>query len=318
MYIKRKAMIKHNDSNKIPFAIDLLCVSFLGGLILIGILLPERLIGGVDLTARIGIAFLAHVAAVWMLRPVEEGHLHATLRVGTLAVLFFFLFDQMQYFQHVFFSSWFDADLVRFEQRLIGTQVIILLEDFVHPIITEGMMFAYVAYYPMLLGFAFLCHASGGNVALHDYLINLLLTLVVCYTGFLLLPIAGPLYFNAGMYSVPLEGGLFTWCGEWIRNNQHYPGGSLPSAHCAAATVMLVMLHRYNKAAFYIALPTIAILCMATVYGRYHYIWDSIAGILTALSIVRCSSSFVRFATSLRVTIRTLTLFARTTHRTKI
>ena len=52
---------------------------------------------------------------------------------------------------------------------------------------------------------------------------------------------------------------------------------------------MLVMLYRYNRSLFYVALPTFLILYVATVYGRYHYAWDGIAGILSAIGVLKFS-----------------------------
>ena len=78
-------------------------------------------------------------------------------------------------------------------------------------------------------------------------------------------------------------------------------GGSLPSPHCAGTTIMLVMLYRYNRKAFYVLLPTLLSVYFATVYGRFHYAWDGIAGILVAMVMVRSTPRVAGWIESLRV-----------------
>ena len=127
-----------------------------------------------------------------------------------------------------------------------------------------------------------------------DYLLHLALVNIVCYLGFIVFPVAGPLVFYPEKFTVPLHGGFFAWCGEWIRSNMHYPGGSLPSPHCAAWTTMLLMLYRHNRKVFYLTLPLLVTIYPATVYGRYHYLWDSLAGILVAFLVVVLCPFLVR------------------------
>ncbi len=151
------------------------------------------------------------------------------------------------------------------------------------------MMFAYVIYLPLLPLVALVCYRSTGTKGAHDYLLNLTLANILCFCGFIVFPVAGPLVHYPEMFTVPLDGGFFTSCGEWMRSNVHYPGGCLPSVHCCAATVMVVMLCRYNRKLFWVALPIVLTVYVATVYGRYHYAWDGIAGILVAFIVLRFS-----------------------------
>ncbi|MCZ6776284.1 MAG: hypothetical protein O7D34_07500, partial [Ignavibacteria bacterium] len=73
--------------------------------------------------------------------------------------------------------------------------------------------------------------------------------------------------------------------------------------HCAAGTVMLAMLYRYNRKLFYPAVPVLISLYVATVYGRYHYTADGIAGILAAVFVLKFSP---KFATGVRDVIELL------------
>lgn len=74
-----------------------------------------------------------------------------------------------------------------------------------------------------------------------------------------------------------------------MRSNVHYPGGSLPSPHCAIGTVMIVMLYRHNRRAFALLAAPLVTIYAATVYGRYHYSLDVIAGIAAAILSLKAS-----------------------------
>lgn len=57
----------------------------------------------------------------------------------------------------------------------------------------------------------------------------------------------------------------------------------MPSGHTQIALMVLYLAYRYQRILFYIYLPIICGLILSTVYLRYHYVVDLIAGIFTAL-----------------------------------
>ena len=269
-------------------AIDLLVVSYLSLLLLLVSLFSYRFESPWEIFDRLLVS-LGGYAALWVVMRRCSEHVRATLRIAMLAVLLMYLFDEMQYFQHLLFSSWLDDIVLGVEASIFGGNVVRMLESVVHPYVTEGLMFTYVLYMPLLPLLAGFLYVVGGDKALSDYLLNISMIFLFCYAGYVLFPVASPMHFSPSSYATPLEGGLFTWCGEWLRHNQHYPGGSVPSAHCAAATGMLIMLRRYYRNGYYVCIPIFSLLYAATVYGRYHYLTDAVAGICVALIVVRVS-----------------------------
>jgi membrane-associated phospholipid phosphatase len=143
------------------------------------------------------------------------------------------------------------------------------------------MMFAYVFYIPLLVITAIVVYKSASEKGLAEYLFVLSLSYIFCYIGFMLFPVASQIYFMPDKYSIPLEGGLFTYFSELLRSNLHFAGGSLPSPHCTAATIILWASYKYNKKIFFVILPSVILLYISTIYGRFHYLMDSITGILT-------------------------------------
>ncbi len=238
-------------------------------------------------------AFIVWFSGTWVIRR-RLSQVSWMIRPASVLAAYGILFSVAEKMQHVFVPGWMDDRIVALDAWLLGSESSLLLQKFIHPLLTEWMMFAYVMYVPLLPLVAIICYRSKNGSALNDYLLNLAVSYCVCYVGFMMFPVATQMHYLSQLYTVPLDGWLFTWCGEWMRANLHAPGGGLPSAHCAAATVMLVTLLQHNKRAFFAILPIIITLYVSTTYGRYHYMWDGITGILTGLTVILVSPLCVR------------------------
>jgi membrane-associated phospholipid phosphatase len=112
----------------------------------------------------------------------------------------------------------------------------------------------------------------------------------------MLFPVAGPFYFLGSQFTVPLKGGLWTGIGEWLRHNAQFIGGTIPSPHCANATVMWMMAFRCRRKWFWLLSPIILSLYVATVYGRFHYATDVVTGVAAGVLAVIASRSIIRAA----------------------
>jgi membrane-associated phospholipid phosphatase len=198
-----------------------------------------------------------------------------------------YLYNEAGKMVHIFFPHWFDYLIVNFEKSLFGILPNLWLEKHFSPVLTEILMFAYFVYIPML---PFLCiyfYFRKSPDALNQFLFPLILGYAVCFLGFFLFPAQSPRFFlNEGK---ELNGYIFRKIMLYIEGNGQYQGGSFPSAHCAAGTVMILLSHRYSKKLFSVVCPLILLFFFATVYGRYHYFSDVVAGILIGLVSVYVS-----------------------------
>lgn len=247
----------------------------------------------------LGAAGLLFVSSV-IGRKDLPGSVQAAARVVGVLGAFGLLFPVAEKLQHVFIQGWLDDQVVQFEMALWGGELSVLMQPLVHPLLTEWMMFAYVIYVPLLPLTGWLCYHAGHMRAVNDYTLSLALSYSVCYLGFMLFPLATQMHHAPHLYSVPLEGWLFTALGEWMRGDVHAPGAALPSPHCAAGTVILLMTRKYARGVFPLMLIIIVTLYVSTVYGRYHYVWDSIAGVLVGILCVWAAPRLVGMVDRLR------------------
>jgi membrane-associated phospholipid phosphatase len=228
--------------------------------------------------AAVAAGYLVAGAAARRVRRPAAG---AALRAGTVCGALAYLFSAVAPLQLVIHGRWLDGAVIAFEHSALGAQPTLWLQRFVRPWLTEWMMFAYVAYillYPLVC--AAIWRVDG---ALERCLMALAAVNVTCDLGFIVLPVAGPVPFLGDAFTVPLRGWVFTWMGEMIRTNLHFVGGSLPSPHCAAATVLWVMAWRHRRWLALALAPIVATLYVSTVYCRYHYASDAVAGIVVAV-----------------------------------
>lgn len=204
------------------------------------------------------------------------------LRTATVTLSYAYLFSAVAGLQLILHGRFRDDLVLAFEARLFGVQPTLWMERFITPSLTEWTMFCYVIYVPLYPVLCAILWVKRGEAAAEEYFFTLGLANVLCDAGFILFPVAGPMYWMPDRYRVPLHGWVFTWAGELIRTRAHFVGGSLPSPHAAAATVMWFMVWKHHRPAFWVLAPVILSLYVSTFYGRYHYVSDAILGIATA------------------------------------
>jgi membrane-associated phospholipid phosphatase len=65
---------------------------------------------------------------------------------------------------------------------------------------------------------------------------------------------------------------------------EHYGrvrGAAFPSAHVTGATAALWGAWKYRRWLFWTMLPVFLMMCVSTIWGRYHYVADVLAGVAT-------------------------------------
>jgi len=197
--------------------------------------------------------------------------------------------------QRLFFG-WQDDRVLAWEAALFPVNPVVAVQKYYTPALSEWMFFVYVFYvviYPLLGAVIFFKHGEEAN---EDYLFHLGLVNLVCGLGFILFPVASPMYWEKIRVQLtePLTARFFGTVAEWIRANIHTAGGSVPSPHCAVATVMWFMARKYTKRGFIGLAPVIISLYISTVYGRFHYLSDMVLGIAAAVLIIFAAPAIAR------------------------
>jgi membrane-associated phospholipid phosphatase len=204
-----------------------------------------------------------------------------------LPLIFPMFYAEMKYLGIIFFDfeNSLDPALIGLEEWIFGGQPSLeWSRAWPWPWFHELMELAYFSYYFLAVIFMVLVFRAR-NLAeqakwdtLRSFVRDLSLTMLICYTMYTLFPAWGPKYFRAGY--VEVDGWIFTSIMRHIHENGALLGAAFPSSHVAASMVPWwhtwtnFPRHRWWMTTIFV------LLCMSTVYNRYHYVVDVIAGLI--------------------------------------
>jgi membrane-associated phospholipid phosphatase len=154
------------------------------------------------------------------------------------------------------------------------------------PWLSNLMHAAYLSYYPIVVGAPLGLWLSGRHEGARRTVQLMMATYYLCYTAFLLFPVAGPRYvFPLGQNSAT-DARLAVLTQELL-DAASSRGTAFPSSHVAAAQVASVCALRERRVLGAVLLPLAVLLALGTVYGQFHYAVDALAGaVLAALVLV--------------------------------
>jgi hypothetical protein len=239
-------------------------------------------------------AGIVYILFIQLSRKATKKFWKFFLRVAAVTLMYAYLFGAVDKLQLIIHGRWLDHYVLSAEQSIFGVQPTLWLEQFTSPALTEWMMFSYVIYLPMYPVLCGIIYYIRGELAMEDYFFTLGFANVLCDIGFILFPVAGPITTIGTLYTVPLRGYVWTYFGELMRSHVHYIGGTIPSPHAAAATIMWMMAYRYRRPAFYVLTPIVLSLYVSTFYGRYHYLTDAVVGIAVAFVAIAVAPTLMR------------------------
>lgn len=200
-----------------------------------------------------------------------------------------------------------DADLLAFDLRVFGYEPAIAWDRYVTPEATEWFAFFYFGYFfllsahvlPMMLN-------ASSRFRLAHFALGIFIVACTGQLLYMVVPGWGPYHHLAGQFENPLEGGLF-----WrLVQATVAAGGSqkdiFPSLHTAMPTYFAIFSFIHRRALpFRGTWPVMAFsatqIIVATMFLRWHYLIDIIAGITLATTAALVSLRVVRWETTRRV-----------------
>lgn len=234
--------------------------------------------------------------AIWFLPPVLRSSRHFVPRLAGeiyLPLIFGMFYAEMEYLGLIFFEfeNSLDPYLIDLEQWIFGFQPSLEWSRvWPWPWFHELMEFAYFTYYFLsasVIALAFLTKGLKENERweiVRDFVRDLSVVMLICYTLYTLFPAWGPKYFRAGF--VDVGGWIFTDIMRYIHNNGALLGAAFPSSHVAGSMVpWWYVWTRFPRWRWPMTVIFI-LLCMSTVYNRYHYVVDVFAGLILGAAVL--------------------------------
>jgi len=200
-------------------------------------------------------------------------------------------------------SDYQDPWFIRLEHRLFGQQpCLVLMERLPYLPVSEIFYASYFSYYLMVLGVGLALFLRDRRQFFH-YVSVVSFVFYICYLIYIHLPVMGPrcLFRAVEGYQLPddvqalvgspafpaaVQAGPFYNLMAFIYRCFEGPGAAFPSSHVAAALSTVYFSFRYLPKIRYAHLMLALMLCLSTVYCRYHYAVDVFGGAVTASLLV--------------------------------
>lgn len=226
------------------------------------------------LTAAIAILALARAAAR------SDNAVVQFVRHWYPLPLYLWLFEELTGIVHAFFPVWFDRFFIEFDYNLAGVHPSVWLARYANPALNDFMQFAYLTYFLYLVILPAILYFNRERLAFWTVMACTAIGNYSIYVIALLIPVESPFHALAALQTKELTGGPVTAVINLIERFGRVHGAAFPSAHVAGSMVAILASWRCRRWLFWICLPFFISMCVATVYGRYHYVADVLAGLV--------------------------------------
>jgi membrane-associated phospholipid phosphatase len=204
----------------------------------------------------------------------------------TLCVLL--VFDSLEWIVHYVNPEDIDPILIRFDYLIFRNHPTVMLERIMHPLLTDVLQIAYSTYYFIPISFGIVLLKNNQKSEFNKSLFMILLCFYLSYLGYILMPALGPRFYLDHLQTTGLHGLLVAEpLHDLLDRLEGIKRDAFPSGHTGIAVVVLYLAYQYKRKLLWIYLPVVSALLFSTVYLRYHYVVDVIAGFgLTLLTII--------------------------------
>ena len=239
------------------------------------------------------------------------------------------IYENLVLFNQAFNTSarLIDFSLMQLDASIFGFQPTIWLEKLIHPVAVEYFMIAYSMFF--IYPFFYLIYLLQKNEIeiFQKVMLAQLIALIISLTSFLLFPAIGPRFTldpasvhafeNITGYSkklvglpLPLLNGdvtLYALQADLWNHLERIQTDCFPSMHVGLCLICLIYALRYRKIfkhknlAVWFWIVGVTSLVISTVYLRYHWVIDAIAGVVLAITVYYLSEMIYKLWQNLRV-----------------
>jgi membrane-associated phospholipid phosphatase len=175
-----------------------------------------------------------------------------------------------------------DELLIAADRAMFGVDVTVWLQRFVRPALSDTLFVFYATYYFLALILGFVLWRKDHATA-RRYIFTLMVCYYVSYAGYFLLPALGPRFAQAQAYTASITiSPVSRTISDTINELEKTKFDVFPSGHTLISVAVLLVAWKRTRKTFWMLLPIATGLIIATVYCRYHYVADVLAGITCA------------------------------------
>ena len=188
-----------------------------------------------------------------------------------------------------------DAELLAADRFLFGETPAVLFDSYVSWWLTEllSMVYMTMMFFPPAL---LVClYIKGDKKAFQRVSVGLMVICFLGYGGYFLVPAIGPVHFIPKAFNNHLLGGAMTNIEQNLQHQSRTPRDCFPSMHVAIPTLMNAFAFVCYKPFLVAGVPLLAGISVATLYLRYHYFVDIVAGFLLGILVFYLTTPLMKF-----------------------
>lgn len=215
-----------------------------------------------------------------------------TFRKFYLLSFVYFIYNQTHSYIPLINQNLYDDLLIRLDFAIFGCNPTDCVMKFANPYLTEYLQFCYMTFFFMPIIHGIELHLRKKEIEFNILLRNILFGFYLSYLLYFIFPAVGPRFtlHNFILLQQELPGVLLT---EFFRNVVNTGGGivnsaispvlqvnkdCMPSGHTMMTLINITLAFKFRSRLRYMFLIFGGSLIFATVYLRYHYVVDLIAG----------------------------------------
>ncbi len=276
--------------------IDLTVIVFYLFLIAMNLVFSSRVVYWKELVAiEIGVILFAVLSAIK--HHNSNSLLWKHIHLWYVAPLIIFTFKQLYFMVHPIHPTDYDKLLIQIDRWIFGVDPTVWIYQFANPILTELLQIVYNLFYllPIILGIELVLKKRMLEFEYAAFLV--VYGFFLSYLGYFSLPAIGPRFTLHDFYAIEWElpGLLLTNAlREFVNIGESIPSGTpnpelvvqrdvFPSGHTQLTLVVMILSYKFKAGTKYFLIPAGILLIIATVYMRYHYVIDLIAGFVFML-----------------------------------
>lgn len=231
-----------------------------------------------------GLAVLGIAGMLWSMPP-QPSPWRLFVRCWYPAGVIPPIFHELQYLVHPVHPVDIDTGLLAMDYALFGVNPTQWCEQFTVPWLTEYLQLAYMSFYFLPFMLCAPLYRRHHWEAFQASLCALLLGYYTSYLLYFLAPARGPRFYLE--HTTPLHGlWLATFLQQTLDALEGIQRDAFPSGHTAIAVIVLGMAARYQPQRLPVLSLITGSLIVSTVYLRYHYVIDVVAGVFLALGCI--------------------------------
>jgi len=197
-------------------------------------------------------------------------------------------YSELHYLVHNVHPRDFDNLLMQIDYRFFGLHPTVWMESWATPWLTEYLQIVYTTFYFLPIVLAVYLLRKNRLPDFNFFVFVIVLGYYASYLGYFTVPALGPRFTLDHLQNVPLSG---LWLTDILRDTlnrlESIQRDAFPSGHTVITLLTMWFAWKFSKTYFWILMVIGTSLVFSTVYLRYHYVIDVLAGfVLTGLVLV--------------------------------